>query len=151
MGKMVDIPGDMTNKITTLGLAENFSHNEIYINGELVSAGVLKGVRRIFIPANTWKPGKNKLMVKMDKLIEPEWFGLGLMGSANDLFVSTELQRISLADSDWKLMPSFAEPHTFAHSSNNVGTAIYNAMIAPLIPYSIRGAEITAFPPVIAS
>lgn len=140
MGKMVEIPGDMIDKITTLGLAENYSYNEIYINGELVSAGILKGPRRILIPANTWKAGPNKLMVKMDKMIEPEWFGLGLMGSENDLFVSTELQRISLAGSDWKLMPSFAEPHTFAHSSNNVGTAIYNAMIAPLVPYAIRGA-----------
>lgn len=140
MGKTVDIPGEMIGEITTLGLAENFSRNEIYINGELVSAGLMKGTRRILIPANTWKPGPNRLMVKMNKTIDPEWFGLGLMGSPEDLFVSTETRRISLADNEWKLMPSFAEPHTFAHSSNNVGTAIYNAMIAPLIPYGIRGA-----------
>ncbi len=139
MGKTVDIPADMTDEITTLGLAENFSFNQIYINGTLVSAGILKGSRQILIPANTWKPGLNKLMVKMDKAIEPEWFGLGLMGSSSDLFVRTETARISLADSDWKLMPSFAEPHFFAHSSNNVGTGIYNAMIAPLIPFAMRG------------
>ncbi len=36
-------------------------------------------------------------------------------------------------------MPSFAEPHTYAHSSNNVGTAIYNGMIAPLVPFAMRG------------
>src|SRR6185369_5731603 len=39
-----------------------------------------------------------------------------------------------------KLMPSFAEPHEYAHSSNNVGTAIYNGMIAPLVPFAMRGA-----------
>jgi sialate O-acetylesterase len=82
----------------------------------------------------------NKLIVKMNKTIEPEWFGLGLQGSSDDLFVSTETQKISLAGSDWKLMPSFSEPHTFAHSSNNVGATIYNAMIAPLIPFALRGA-----------
>lgn len=75
----------------------------------------------------------------MNRAIEPEWFGLGLMGASSDLFVSTETQRVSLAGNDWKLMPAFAEPHVFAHSSNNVGTAIYNAMIAPLIPYAVRG------------
>jgi sialate O-acetylesterase len=62
------------------------------------------------------------------------------MGSETDLYVSSPTQKISLADDQWRLMPSFAEPHTFAHSSNNVGTTIYNAMIAPLIPYGIRGA-----------
>ena len=51
-----------------------------------------------------------------------------------------ETQKISLAGNDWKLMPSFSEPYTFAHLSNNVGVSIYNAMIAPLVPYSIRGA-----------
>lgn len=140
MGKMVEIPADMSEQMTTLGLAENFSHNEVYINGQLVASGILKGSRQILVPPRTWQPGWNKLMVKMNKTIEPEWFGLGLMGSASDLFVSTEKQRIPLAGSDWKLMPSFAEPHSFAHSSNNVGTAIYNAMIAPLIPYALRGA-----------
>lgn len=140
MGKLVDIPADMTDQMTTLGLAENYSHNEVYINGQLVASGIFKGPRRILVPPQTWRPGLNKLMIKMDRAIEPDWFGLGLMGSENDLFVSTETQRIPLADNDWKLMPSFAEPHFFAHSSNNVGTAIYNAMIAPLIPYALRGA-----------
>ncbi|MBL7816591.1 MAG: hypothetical protein JNL70_16340 [Saprospiraceae bacterium] len=140
MAKMVEIPSEMVDKATTLGLAENFSYNEIYINGKLISAGVLRGARKIFVPARTWKAGMNKLMIKMNKAIEPEWFGLGLSGSPDDLYVSNEVQKISLAGSDWKLMPSFAEPHTFVHSSNNVGATIYNAMIAPLIPFALRGA-----------
>jgi sialate O-acetylesterase len=140
MAKMVEIPSEMIGNITTLGLAECFSHNEIYINGKLVAAGILRGPRKIIIPANTWKAGMNKLMIKMNKALEPEWYGLGLLGSPDDLYVSNEVQKINIADNDWKLMPSFAEPHTFAHSSNNVGTAIYNSMIAPLIPFGIRGA-----------
>lgn len=140
MGKMVEIPSEMTNQITTLSLAEHFSHHEIYINGKPISSGLLRGVRKILVPANTWKAGMNKLMVKMNKAIEPEWYGLGLMGSATDLYVSNEMQRISLAGNDWKLMPSFSEPYAFAHLSNNVGVSIYNAMIAPLVPYAIRGA-----------
>jgi sialate O-acetylesterase len=139
MAKMIEIPSEMTSKITTLGLGECFSHNEIYINGKLVSSGILRGTRKILIPKNTWKAGLNKLMIKMEKVIEPEWYGLGLSGSPSDLFVSNETQKISLEGNDWKIMPSFAEPHTFAHSSNNVGTSIYNSMISPLIPFSIAG------------
>jgi sialate O-acetylesterase len=140
MAKMVEIPSEMTGQITTLGLAEHFSYNEIYINGKPVSVGLLRGGRKILVPANTWKAGMNKLMVKMNKAIEPEWYGLGLMGSSTDLFVSNETQTISLAGNDWKLMPSFSEPYEFAHLSNNVGVSIYNAMIAPLVPYAIKGA-----------
>ncbi len=139
MAKMVEMPSEMVDKLTTLGLAECFSQNEIYINGKPVSVGLQKGARKILIAPNTWKAGMNKLVIKMNKVIEPEWFGLGLNGSADDLFVSSDVQKISLAGSDWKLLPSFAEPHTFAHSSNNVGASIYNNMIAPLIPFALRG------------
>lgn len=140
MAKTVEIPAEMTSQVTTLGLAEQFSYNEVYINGKLAAAGLLRGTRQFLIPADTWRPGTNTLLVKTNKAIEPEWYGLGLVGSENDLYVSTPTQKISLAGDDWLLMPSFAEPHTFVHSSNNVGTAIYNAMIAPLLPFSIRGA-----------
>jgi sialate O-acetylesterase len=140
MAKMVEMPSEMVEKITTLGLAECFSQNEIYINGKPVSVGLLRGARKILIPANTWKAGMNKLVIKMNKVIEPEWYGLGLNGSSDDLFVSSDAQKISLAGSDWKLMPSFAEPHSIVHSSNNVGATIYNHMIAPLIPFALRGA-----------
>ncbi len=139
MGKMINIPATMAGKLSTLGLASCFSYNEIYINGKLVFAGILKGSRKIILPPGTWKAGMNSLMVKMDKVIEPEWYGLGLMGSPNELFVSTDDRKISLAGSDWKIMPAFAEPHTFAHSSNNVGTTIFNGMIAPVVPFGIRG------------
>lgn len=140
MAKTIEIPSEMTDGITTLGLGECFSHNEIYVNGKLISAGILRGPRKILIPKNTWKAGMNKLMVKMEKVIEPEWYGLGLLGKMEDLYVSNETQKIQLEGIEWKIMPSFAEPHTFAHSSNNVGTSIYNSMISPLIPFSIAGA-----------
>ena len=140
MAKNIEIPSEMTNQITTLGLGEHFSYTEVYINGKLVSAGIFKGIRKILIPADIWKAGMNKVMVKMNKCIEPAWYGLGLSGLADDLFVSTDTRKISLAGSDWKLMPAFGEAHTFVHSSNNVGTSIYNAMIAPLVPFAIKGA-----------
>lgn len=140
MAKDISIPAEMVSQVTTLGLAECYSYNEIYINGKLVSAGVLKGARKIILPENTWKAGDNRLVVKMNKVIEPAWFGMGISGSPDDLFVSSPDEKIQLPTFGWKLMPAFAEEHSYAHLSNNVGTAIYNAMIAPLIPFGIRGA-----------
>ncbi len=139
MAKSVEIPNNFVAQETTLGLAEGNSHNEVYINGKQIFAGIIKGRREIKIPNNTWKSGANKLVIKMNKNIEPEWFGVGLMGSADDVYIKTKDEKIPLADGNWKLMPSFAEPHIYARSSNNVGTTIYNGMIAPLIPFSMRG------------
>lgn len=139
MARKVELPIEFVGQETTLGLAESYSHNEIYINGKQIFAGILKGRREIVVPRNTWKPGENRIIIKMNRTIEPDWFGLGLMGSADDVFVASKTEKIPLAQDNWSLMPSFAEKHEYAHSSNNVGTTIYNGMIAPIIPFAMRG------------
>lgn len=138
MAKTVNVPADMTAKQTTLYLAENDSKNDIYINGKLISSEALKGVRKITVPANSWKSGENQLVIKLGNMVGTSWFGPGMMGKATDLYLEEGIQKISLA-TDWKLMPAFAEKHEYAHLMNNVGTTIYNAMIVPLIPFAIRG------------
>lgn len=139
MARQIDIPANFVDQETTLGLAENYSYNEIYINGKEVFSGILRGKREIVVPRGTWRQGANSLVIKLNKAIEPEWFGLGLTGSADDVFVAAKNEKIPLGRDGWKLMPAFAEKHEYAHSSNNVGTAIYNAMIAPLVPFAMRG------------
>jgi sialate O-acetylesterase len=139
MARAVELPPNFVDQETTLGLAESYSYNEIYINGKQIFAGILRGRRELVVPRGSWKAGVNSLVVKMNRTIEPEWFGLGLIGSPADVFVSTRTEKIPLAGEPWKLMPAFAEKHEYAHSSNNVGTAIYNGMIAPLVPFAMRG------------
>lgn len=139
MAKTIDIPEDMVGQSTTLGLGIQDSFNEMYINGKLVYAGMMQGVRKIALPADAWKAGANRLVIKFGNMIEQPWYGLGVNGTPDDLFVSSKTSKVSIA-ADWYLLPSFAEPHTYNHSCNNVGTTIYNAMIAPLIPFGIRGA-----------
>lgn len=138
MALYIDVPAEFVSQQSTLALAENDSYNEIYINGKLVSAGIIKGVRKITVPVNTWKTGTNQLVVKFGKMISLPWYGLGLQGSANDLYVEANNQKIAIANG-WRLMPAFAEPHEYVHLSNNIGTTIYNAMIAPIVPFAIRG------------
>lgn len=138
MAKNVEVAADMASKQTTLSLAENDSKNDIYINGKLIPSEAAKGIRKIIIPANTWKSGENQLVIKMGNMVSAPWFGPGMMGKATDLYIDDNAQKISLA-TDWKVMPSFAEKYEYAHLMNNVGTSIYNAMIVPLIPFAIRG------------
>lgn len=138
MATMVEISEEMVSQPTTLGLGIQDSFNEIYVNGQLVSQGIVEGTRKITLPANTWKSGNNQLVVKFGNMVQFPWYGLGVNGTPDDLFVSAKGAKVSLA-TGWYLMPSFAEPHTYNHSSNNVGTTIYNGMIAPLVPFAIRG------------
>jgi sialate O-acetylesterase len=139
MAREVEIPSSFVNQETTLGLAESFSYNEIYINGRQIFSGILKGKREIVVAKNIWQAGTNRITIKMNKTIEPEWFGLGLMGSADDVFIAGKTEKIPLGKDSWKLMPSFAEPHGYAHLSNNIGTTLYNGMIAPIVPFAMRG------------
>jgi sialate O-acetylesterase len=71
MARNVEISSEMGNQVTTLDLGIQDAQNEIYINGKLLTEGILKGVRKIVIPANTWKTGTNSLVVKFGKMIEP--------------------------------------------------------------------------------
>ncbi|MFN8356125.1 MAG: sialate O-acetylesterase [Spirosomataceae bacterium] len=138
MARNIEVPNELVAQTTQLSLGIQDSPNEIYINGKLVQSGIIKGVRKVSIPPNTWHSGINQLVIKFSNMVEFSWFGLGLQGTAEDLYLGFGNEKISIA-STWYLMPSFAEPHEYAHSSNNIGTSIYNAMIAPLVPYSIRG------------
>jgi sialate O-acetylesterase len=139
MAKNIEIPSQMASKPTILGLGIQNSRNQLFINGKLVADTTIKGLRKYNIPANTWKTGSNQLMISFSKMEEPSWQGMGLMGTPNDLYVATNQDRIDISE-NWKILPSFAEKHEYMHSANNVGTSIYNGMIAPLLPYSIKGA-----------
>jgi len=138
MAKIVMLPDEMATEQTTLALAENDSPTQVYINGKLVADGTVQGVRKISIPAGIWKAGENKVVMKLGNMVNPNWYGVGLKGSAADLYVEDPLQRVSLGG-EWRLMPSFAGKHEYKRFMNNVGMSLYNAMIAPLEPMAMRG------------
>ncbi len=138
MAKTIEISAAMALKPSVLALGIQDSRNQIYINGKLVADTTISGQRKYKLPANIWKAGPNNLVIKFGKMIEPTWYGMGVNGSSADIYVSDETEKIDISE-NWKLMPSFAENHDYVHSANNVGTTIYNSMIAPLLPFGIRG------------
>lgn len=137
MARYVDVPAFVVGQPATLGLARNDNETEVYINGKQLFAGRQQGARKIEIPANTFREGKNLVLVKLKPMQNPDWFGVGLEGNANELFLQSKNYQQPLTE--WKLMPSLSAQHYFNRSANNVGTTVYNAMIAPLIPYALRG------------
>lgn len=139
MAKTIDISSSIASKSSTLALGIQDSRNQIYINGKLVADTIIIGQRKYKIAPNTWKVGQNQLVIKFGKMIEPNWYGMGVNGSSADLYIATETEKIDISE-NWKIIPAFSEKHDYVHSANNVGTTIYNSMIAPLIPFALKGA-----------
>jgi sialate O-acetylesterase len=127
----------LEESILNFGL--NNSQMDLYINGKLVFTGKNEKLISIKIPQNTWEKGKNSVLVRIGTTTNPPWFGAGMDGKPSDFFIETSQTKIPLSNQDWKMCPAWKEPMQFARLVNNVGTTIYNAMIAPLIPYNIQG------------
>lgn len=112
----------------------------IYINGKLIRQGSLSGHDQLNLPAGTWKPGGNSLLIDLQSPQKnPQWFGMGLDGTLADLFIHFNDTTINLADNHWRLMPDLSKPYHFEFLPNNTASMLYNAMISPLIPYAIAG------------
>ena len=130
-------------KAATLRLAMVDDLDTTWINGKLI--GTTNGwnlPREYQVPANILKPGKNVIAVR---IIDYQGDG-GIHGDKNDLFLQCDIinSKVSLAG-PWKYkasysqkLPQFQTLDTNFHA--NTPTALYNAMIHPLLNYRIAGA-----------
>lgn len=139
LARTVTIPSSVAELPTTLGLGVNESECVVYINGKQVDKSTTKGPRVLTLPPHTWQPGSNSVVLHVGDAKDPDWWGVGLSGSADNVYVSSSLGRIPLAGDGWKYMPALAEPYTFARLNNNVGITLYNGMIQPIVPYALQG------------
>jgi sialate O-acetylesterase len=139
MERSLTIHANETTKSSVLSLGENDGVYQLYINGKLIIEGLGKNSRLINLPANTWKEGRNILLIHQEKQVDPAWFGNGFIGEPNTLYLKFDGLPISLAGNGWKMMPDFNTPWNYVHAQNNAGAVIYNAMIHPLIPFAIQG------------
>ena len=140
MQRSVELPAKMANQPTTLHFGQHDAQLAFYINGRKVHEGSGAQTIDIALPAGTWQPGKNSLLVKVGPLGQTARRGMGFMGSAEDFSVEGADDELPLAETFWSMVPAWQETRSYAHGHNNVGTTLYNAMIAPLIPFTIAGA-----------
>ncbi len=129
----------------TLGAIDDF--DVTYINGQQVGKtgeevpNHWQHPRKYAVPAGVLKAGENVIAVRVY-----DWSGSGgLTGPAESLVLSIGGRKISLAK-DWKFMvereinpiPAPAQP--FGPGNPWAPASLYNGMIAPLVPYGVRGA-----------
>lgn len=136
----------------TLHLGAIDDHDRTYFNGELIGAtgaetsNPHEALRHYVVPARLIRPGRNVIAVRVF-----DRFGLGgFMGPPNQLFAEFAGTRLPL-DTTWKwhverTIPKVPDtifasmpPVPAEINFQNYPSTLFNAMIAPLVPYGLRG------------
>jgi len=134
-----DLSSARSGQDLTLNLALIDDIDTTWVNGVLVgSTGQYNAHRAYTVPADVLKPGKNTIAVR----VLDTGGGGGFWGDATDLNLALRNETESLAGA-WAFQPGIAPGSDLPQpprSMQNQPTTLFNAMLAPLIPYTMRGA-----------
>lgn len=136
----IDIPASMTNMPAKVFLGRIVDADFLYVNGKLAGNTTYQyPQRRYTLPAGTLKPGKNIFVVRVQNN-----FGKGGFVPDKPYYITTGNQTVDLKGTwQYKVGETYV-PRGFGSggggiSAQNQPTALYNAMVAPLINYSAKG------------
>jgi sialate O-acetylesterase len=133
--KSIDIPAAEAGQPAVLDVGKIDDADETYVNGVKVGATTDYTAHRQYkIPAGVLKAGRNIIAVRV---LDTGGNG-GIYGEPGELKCTIGVREISLAG-DWSFRVASIVMNT-AMGPNSAPTLLFNAMINPLIPYTIRGA-----------
>ena len=137
--KTIDIPADWENKVLSLNLGMIDDNDVAYYNGLQIGHSEGYNVERKYsIPAKLVKAGKAVITVRLFD------FGGngGIYGDAEKINLTAD-KEISLAGS-WLYKTGFGmneiTPAPASWNEPNRPTVLFNAMLNPIIPFTIKGA-----------
>ena len=144
--RAVDIPDELAGKDMVISLGKVDDREATFFNGVQVGAEISYDIPRIYtIPGKLVAAGRNVITVR----VWNGWGDGGIWGKPEELTLypaGNKESKISLAG-DWRYkkglptdkMPT--APQNMGKSSReNLMTGLYNGMIAPLVPFAMRGA-----------
>jgi sialate O-acetylesterase len=138
----IDVPADWTDSEFDLHLGAIDDIEATWVNGRFVGSGKVWNQLRVYrLPVGTLKPGRNVIAIR----VLDTGGGGGLWGGeARRLVCANHASRAIALDGEWRYQPS-----VFSHNappppvdpslSSGTPTVLFNGMIAPLVPYAIRG------------
>ena len=142
--RTVDLPEDWTGSDAELHLGAVDDNDTTWVNGVEVGATIGYNLPRVYrVPAGVLKHGANVIAVRVLDLgsygglyggNDPMQLVINAGGKTNSISLTGAWlcgQGVSLADVGW--------PPTDYSQSPNAPSVLYNGMIAPLLPYAIRG------------
>ncbi|HMH21792.1 MAG TPA: sialate O-acetylesterase [Puia sp.] len=135
--KEFDLPPAMEGKSVSIGLGPVDDDETTWLNGKKIGGTQGYNVDRVYaVDPSLLQKGKNVLVVK----VTDNGGGGGIYGNPGQLSVEGSGLKISLAG-EWQYKPStLSTQFGIADSGpNSFPSQLYNAMIAPLVPYAIKG------------
>lgn len=136
--KEISLPESMTGVKATIFLGRIVDADYLYVNGKLVGNTFYQyPQRRYILPAGILQPGKNIFVIRV---INNN--GKGGFVPDKPYYISAAGKQVELkGDWQYKVGQVFTPQQGGAGgiSAQNQPTALYNAMIAPLINYTIKG------------
>ncbi|CAG4995273.1 hypothetical protein DYBT9275_01596 [Dyadobacter sp. CECT 9275] len=134
--KKFTLPPQVTGKDLILSLGVVYDFDSTYINGTLIGSSTQKGKNRQYVvPAAVLKSGENTISIR---LVNESGDG-GIRGKAEQIYIGKDDFNMPLAG-PWKYHIETSIRNNQLAGPNSSGTLLYNAMIAPLVPYAIAGA-----------
>lgn len=139
----IDVPAAWSGREEELHLGAIDDIDSTWVNGHFVGGTDLWTTPRIYrLPAGTLKSGRNVIAVR----VLDTGGGGGLWGGGDAMRLACGIDQahpIPL-DGEWHykasvLAPNAPPPPTDPSVSSGTPTVLYNGMIAPLLPYAIRG------------
>ncbi|MFL9483897.1 sialate O-acetylesterase [Chitinophagaceae bacterium LWZ2-11] len=131
----IDVPEAMAGKDAVIELGAIDDEDETYVNGVKVGGFANRGMaRKHKVPGKLIKAGKNSIAVK---IINYDNVG-GMVGGTPMRLVSGD--NVVRLEGPWKYQLGWKAPaRPGTYNVVSLPTALYNAMISPLIPYAIKG------------
>jgi len=158
--KVFEVPQSFVNQELIVELGPVDDMDVTYINGVKIGGyeeGGFWNTNRVYkVPENLIKAGKNLIAIR----VMDTQGGGGIYGKPEQLLIypkNNKNQSVSLSGS-WKYLPTaeyqngkfylfnietkqfYTRPNAPVQNTAFTATCLYNAMIAPLIPYTIKGA-----------
>ena len=136
----IDIPAAMANVPAKVFLGRIVDADVLYINGKQVgNTGYQYPQRRYNLPAGTLKPGKNLLVVRVLNTS-----GKGGFVPDKPYYIEANGQTLDLKGTWQYKVGDVYRPVTGGGSGGGINaqnqpTALYNAMVAPAIDYTLKG------------
>jgi sialate O-acetylesterase len=133
--KEIELSANNAGRQVLISLGKIDDYDSTFVNGIYVgSTNNYSDYRQYSVPAGIFKTGKNIIAVR----VEDTGGGGGFYDDSSAMYLKTDLENISLGD-PWCFRIAKISGSTLALGPNDFPCLLYNAMIHPLIPFSIRG------------
>ena len=135
--KEFNLPASAEGKKAILNIGPIDDADETWLNGKLIGSTNQYNKDRVYtIEAGLLKQGRNTIIIK----VTDTGGGGGLYGAEEQLYLDSDGTKISLAG-DWSYKTSAVTTEFGIRDTgpNSFPSQLYNAMIAPIIQYPIKG------------